>query len=189
MVWNLPNILTLSRLAAAPIIALIYLGLNPPFADLVAFVVFVVAAVTDFFDGYLARRWGQLSEIGRVLDPIADKVMVVIGLGVLLGAHGLAFWVLLPATIILFREVFVSGLREALGDRAVALKVTALAKWKTTVQMFAIGALFLAGASEAVWISWVGLALLWIGAILTAVTGWDYTTKAVRLVAGGEGGR
>ena len=189
MEWTIPNILTLARLASAPVIALIYLWLNPPFADVVAFVVFVTAAFTDFLDGYLARRWGQLSEIGRVLDPIADKVMVVIGLGVLLGAHGLAFWVLLPATIILFREVLVSGLREALGDRAVALKVTPLAKWKTTVQMLAIGALFLAGGVESVWIGWVGLILLWIGAVLTAMTGWDYATKAVSEIAKGGAAR
>lgn len=183
MELTIPNILTLSRLVAAPVIALVYLALNPPYADVAAFFVFIIAALTDFFDGYLARRWGQLSEIGRILDPIADKIMVVIGLGVLLGAHGLQFWVLLPATIILFREVLVSGLREALGDKATALKVTTLAKWKTTFQMVAIGALFLAGAASAEWIGWLGLVLLWIAAILTAMTGWDYTTKATALIS------
>ena len=188
MEWTIPNQLTLARLVAAPLIALVYLALEAPFADIAAFTVFILAALTDFFDGYLARRWGQLSEIGRVLDPIADKVMVVIGLGVLLGAHGLKFWVLLPATIILFREVLVSGLREALGDRAVALKVTQLAKWKTTFQMVAIGALFLAGASAAEWIGWLGLVLLWIAAILTALTGWDYALKATGLISS-QGGR
>ena len=188
MELTIPNLLTLSRLIAAPLIALAFVLVTSPFADMIAFIVFVVAALTDFLDGYLARKWDQLSEIGRILDPIADKIMVVIGLGVLMGVHGLTPWLVLPATVILFREVFVSGLREALGDRATALKVTGLAKWKTTFQMFAIAALFLAGALTATIVESMGLALLWMAAILTAMTGWDYTTKATRLIAS-QGGR
>ena len=170
--------LTLFRLLAAPGIALAFLLLPRPMADMAAFVIFVVAAVTDFLDGYLARTLDQMTEIGRVLDPIADKAMVVIALAVLVGAGGLNPWVVLPATVILFREVLVSGLREALGDRATELKVTTLAKWKTTAQMVAIGVLLLAGAVASDTMEWFGIATLFVAAVLTFITGADYAQKA-----------
>lgn len=149
MRWTLPNILTTGRLLAAPAFALVFLLLPRPLADQVALVLFVLAAVTDFFDGYLARRLGQESAFGRMLDPIADKAMVVIALSVVLALSGLNPWILVPITVILFREVFVSGLREYLGAQASALRVTKLAKWKTTIQMVAIPALLLAGIFQA----------------------------------------
>ncbi|OUD10049.1 CDP-diacylglycerol--glycerol-3-phosphate 3-phosphatidyltransferase [Marivivens niveibacter] len=148
MNWNLPNILTVLRLLAAPGVAVMFLYFHRPTADWVALVLFILAAVTDFFDGYLARRWGQESKIGAMLDPIADKAMVVIALLVITGFSGMNPWILLPATVIMFREVFVSGLREFLGDTAGLLKVTKLAKWKTTAQMVAIAVLFSTGAFE-----------------------------------------
>jgi len=148
MKWNLPNVLTLLRLIAAPGVAVMFLYFTRPYADLFAVVLFVSAAVTDWFDGYLARAWRQETKLGTMLDPIADKAMVVIALMVIIGFSSWSPWLVLPATVILFREVFVSGLREFLGDVAGTLKVTRLAKWKTTLQMIAIAVLFSQGVFE-----------------------------------------
>ncbi|KIN70697.1 CDP-diacylglycerol--glycerol-3-phosphate 3-phosphatidyltransferase [Sulfitobacter noctilucae] len=221
MKWNLPNILTLLRLIAAPMVAVMFLYFTRPYADWFALLLFVSAAVTDWFDGYLARAWKQETKLGAMLDPIADKAMVVIALMVIIGFSSWSPWLVLPATVILFREVFVSGLREFLGDVAGTLKVTALAKWKTTFQMTAIAVLFshgvfehylgmsvfgmdeeligaiLSGAEEDVlglgwkltgmeWAGRIGLALLWIAAALTAITGLDYWFKALPHVREGR---
>ena len=214
MTWNLPNILTVIRLLAAPTLAAVFLYFNTPWADWFALILFVAAALTDFLDGYLARAWKQESKFGAMLDPIADKAMVLIALLVIIGFSGVKAWILLPATMIFFREVFVSGLREFLGDKASTLKVTKLAKWKTTAQMVAIAVLFsqgifadkiveltqamdaqmidaiLAGQVEDLngliwvhtgfmWSYYGGIALLWIAAALTLITGWDYFVKAL----------
>ncbi|MDQ7260644.1 CDP-diacylglycerol--glycerol-3-phosphate 3-phosphatidyltransferase [Paracoccus sp. PS-1] len=199
MRWTLPNLLTVLRLAAAPLVPLMFFFLSRPFADFAALALFLIAAVTDWFDGYLARAWGQESRFGAAMDPIADKAMVIIAVVVITGYSGMNPWLILPATVILFREVFVSGLREFLGDKARLLKVTKLAKWKTTAQMVAIAVLFLGtglnyyetghpplvGETSLPWSdSWsdlatqAGLALIWIAAVLTAITGWDYFAKA-----------
>ncbi|TDE39796.1 CDP-diacylglycerol--glycerol-3-phosphate 3-phosphatidyltransferase [Antarcticimicrobium sediminis] len=150
MRWNVPNTLTLLRLLAAPGLAVMFLYFSRPYADWYALVLFVGAAVTDWFDGYLARAWKQETKLGAMLDPIADKAMVVIALMILVGyaAKHWTPWLVLPATVILFREVFVAGLREYLGDTAGTLKVTKLAKWKTTAQMIAIATLFSQGIFE-----------------------------------------
>ena len=153
MQWNIPNILTVLRLIAAPGVAILFLYFQRPLADWFALVLFVTAALTDFLDGYLARLWKQESKFGAMLDPIADKAMVIIALVIIVGlstADKLVMdaWILLPATVILFREVFVSGLREFLGASAGTLKVTNLAKYKTTVQMIAIAVLFAKGVFE-----------------------------------------
>lgn len=148
MKWNLPNTLTLLRLIAAPGVAVMFLYFTRPYADWFALVLFVSAAITDWFDGYLARAWKQETKLGTMLDPIADKAMVVIALMVIIGFSSWSPSLVLPATVILFREVFVSGLREFLGDVAGTLKVTKLAKWKTTLQMVAIAVLFSQGIFE-----------------------------------------
>ncbi|MEZ5676447.1 CDP-diacylglycerol--glycerol-3-phosphate 3-phosphatidyltransferase [Thalassovita litoralis] len=200
MKWTLPNILTVGRLLAAPGVAVMFLYFTRPYADWLALLLFVSAAATDWLDGYLARLWKQESKFGAMLDPIADKAMVVIALVVLTGYSGMNPWLILPATVILFREVFVSGLREFLGADSGRLKVTKLAKWKTTAQMVAIATLFLGtgldylakgrapragegdiptGAGLADLATHVGLALIWVAAILTAVTGWDYFRKSL----------
>ncbi len=186
MTWTLPNILTVLRLLAAPGVAVMFLFFLRPWADWFALVLFVVAAVTDFVDGYLARAWKQESKFGAMLDPIADKAMVIIALLVITGFSGMNPWILLPATLILFREVFVSGLREFLGAKAGLLQVTKLAKWKTTAQMVAIAVLFSTGAFEhggheigSVISWWTGIVLLWLAAVLTLMTGWDYFSKAL----------
>lgn len=200
MRWNLPNILTLLRLLAAPAVPLMFLYFHRPWADWAALTLFMLAAITDWFDGYLARAWKQESRFGAAMDPIADKAMVVIALVVITGYSGMNPWLILPVTVILFREVFVSGLREFLGDKSRTLAVTKLAKWKTTLQMVAIAVLFLGtglayvtdgrpprvGETGLVWSgSWgalathAGLVLIWLAAVLTAVTGWDYFVKAL----------
>ena len=180
--------LTVGRLLAAPGFALVYVALPRPAADWVALVLFVGAALTDFIDGHLARKWDQITGFGRMLDPIADKAMVVIALMVIVGYSSMSPWLVLPATVILFREVFVSGLREFLGDTAGTLKVTQLAKWKTTAQMIAIAVLFAQGVFEhyfgattrgAVVLGHAGLWLLWIAAALTLLTGYDYFRKSI----------
>ncbi len=199
MRWTLPNILTTMRLFAAPGVAVMFLYFHRPWADWLALTLFVSAAITDFFDGYLARLWKQESKFGTMLDPIADKAMVVIALVILTGYSGMNPWLILPVTVILFREVFVSGLREYLGPRAELLRVTKLAKWKTTAQMVAISVLFLGtglayiedgrpprageGAltlilSPAATATFIGMILIWIAAGLTAATGWDYFVKS-----------
>jgi cardiolipin synthase len=200
MRWTIPNLMTILRLLAAPGVVLMFLYFNRPWADWLALSLFIGAAVTDFFDGYLARLWKQETRFGAMLDPIADKAMVVIALLVITGYSGMNPWLILPATVILFREVVVSGLREYLGDRAGLLQVTRLAKWKTTAQMVAIGVLFLgtgltyvesgrppvAGEgdlpphfSAAGAATLVGLGLIWVAAALTALTGWDYFRKSL----------
>ncbi|MCL4138209.1 UNVERIFIED_CONTAM: hypothetical protein GTU68_026874 [Idotea baltica] len=175
MTWNLPNILTILRLLAAPGLAVMFLYFQRPYADWFALLLFVSASLTDWVDGYLARAWKQETKIGAMLDPIADKAMVIIALMVIVGYSSMSPWLVLPATVILFREVFVSGLREYLGDTAGTLKVTNLAKWKTTAQMVAIA--WKSAAME--WTGRAGLWLLWLAAALTLLTGFDYLRKAL----------
>jgi cardiolipin synthase len=148
MIWNIPNVLTILRLLAAPAVAIMFLYFNRLYADWFALVLFMGAAFTDWFDGFLARVWKQETKFGAMLDPIADKAMVVIALLIIVGYSSMSPWLVLPATIIVFREVFVSGLREFLGDTAGTLKVTRLAKWKTSAQMLAIATLFSQGIFE-----------------------------------------
>jgi CDP-diacylglycerol--glycerol-3-phosphate 3-phosphatidyltransferase len=138
MTWSLPNTLTILRLLAAPALALVFVIFARPTADWLALILFVGASATDWLDGFLARRWRQTSRFGAMLDPIADKAMIVIALSIVMALSLLDPWLTAPAAIILFREVFVSGLREFLGADAGRLSVTKLAKWKTTIQMVAI---------------------------------------------------
>ncbi|MEL6218906.1 MAG: CDP-diacylglycerol--glycerol-3-phosphate 3-phosphatidyltransferase [Pseudomonadota bacterium] len=182
MMWTVPNVLTMARLVAAPGVVLAFVVFDRPVADHLALWLFLSAAVTDFFDGWLARRLGQISPIGTMLDPIADKAMVVTALAALLGLYGFDWMLAVPVALILLREVLVSGIREYLGE--VKLAVTVLAKWKTAAQMGAIGLLL---AVEPVFAGdWVaeaiGLGLLWIAAVLTTITGWDYAAKALRYI-------
>ncbi|HEU0222921.1 MAG TPA: CDP-diacylglycerol--glycerol-3-phosphate 3-phosphatidyltransferase [Paracoccaceae bacterium] len=175
MSWTLPNALTVARVLAAPLVALAFLLFERPAADRLALALFLAAALTDFLDGWLARRLGQFSAFGQMLDPIADKAMVTIALGVLLAISGPDWRLVLPAVAIFLREVLVSGLREFLGD--IKLPVTPLAKWKTASQMVAIGLLFAEPAFGLP--AGGGLVLLWLAAILTIVTGADYLRKAM----------
>jgi cardiolipin synthase len=179
MPTSLPNILTLSRIAAIPLLVAL-MALHDPAADLAGCIVFSAAAITDFFDGRLARSRRQQSDFGRMFDPIADKLLVGATLMLLVGQQRLSAFGLYPAIIIMLREILVSGLREFLAELSIGLPSTRLAKWKTGVQMTALGVL-LAGTSsahllglDALPISFIGESLLWIAAALTLVTGWDY---------------
>lgn len=174
MEWTIPNILTVFRLAAAPAVALVFVAAPAPWAGWLALALFLAAAATDWLDGYLARAWNQQSAFGAMLDPIADKAMVIIALAVLFGRFGLTAWLVVPAAAILLREVAVSGLREYLGK--MSLPVTRLAKWKTAVQMVALAALLAVPTDGA--LMWAGAVLLWAAALLTVVTGADYFAKA-----------
>ena len=174
MVTTLPNLLTLSRIVAVPaLVAAFYLG--EPLGNWVAFVLFVAAAVTDVLDGHLARSRGQVSALGRFLDPVADKLLVASVLLMLVYARRVDGLAVLPAVVILAREILVSGLREYLAEIKVGLPVTRLAKWKTAVQMVAL-ALLVAGdaAVPALPLEWLGTVGLWIAALLTMYTGYDY---------------
>ena len=207
--WTLPNILTMIRLIAAPMVAIMFLYFTRPYADWAALVLFVSAALTDWLDGFLARAWKQESKLGAMLDPIADKAMVVIALVVLASVFGLDALIVLPAILIVFREVFVSGLREFLGNLSETLKVTKMAKWKTTAQMISIALLFAVGIFEhyfimetvgrdlqngseifglthsnfyynGMYVCWYsGVLLLWAAAALTVITGIEYFRKAL----------
>jgi cardiolipin synthase (CMP-forming) len=184
MTWTIPNILTVARLVAAPGVALAYAAFDRPAADWVALVLFIFAALTDYVDGRLARAWKQESNFGRMLDPIADKAMVIIALAMIVGLSNINPLILIPAAFILLREVFVSGLREYLGADAGRLKVTPLAKWKTTAQMVAIPVLLLGGVlnregAGAVFVESAGVVLIWLAGGLTVMTGYDYLQKAM----------
>ncbi|SFJ82544.1 CDP-diacylglycerol--glycerol-3-phosphate 3-phosphatidyltransferase [Celeribacter neptunius] len=179
MTWTVPNILTVFRLLCAPGVALVFLILPRPLADWLALVLFITASLTDFIDGYLARKWDQMSKFGAMLDPIADKAMVVTAIAVLTMLHGVNTLIVVPAALILLRETFVSGLREFLGDTAGTLKVTKLAKWKTTAQMVAIATLFAYGAVDFAPLFTLGILIFWIAGLLTVMTGWDYLSKAL----------
>ena len=178
---SLPNILTYGRLVAVPVVAgLILWGGDA--ARWAALALFIAAAITDFFDGYLARRWGQQSALGRMLDPIADKVLVAVVLLVLAADRTIDDAHMWAAIIILTREVLVSGLREFLAELRVSVPVTKVAKWKTTLQLVAVGFLIAGRAGDAVLpvVTPCGLALLWCSALLTLYTGWDYFHAGMR---------
>lgn len=179
MIWTLPNCLTVARIVAAPLVAVVFVLLDRPLADWVAFGLFAVASLTDFLDGYLARKLGQQSAVGAMLDPIADKAMVLTALAVILWVHPAAPLLAIPVAAIILREVLVSGLREYLGD--VKLPVTRLAKWKTATQLVGAGLVLLSSALSGVpGVAEAGVAVLWLAAVLTVVTGWDYMSRGVR---------
>ncbi len=177
---TLPNILTLSRILTVPLLVALLWWPQWELGYAMAFALYCLMGVTDYFDGYLARSQGTVSKLGQFLDPIADKIMIAAVILMLVGTRfedraiitGIH---LIAAIIILLREIMVSGLREFLGGIQVSVPVSQLAKWKTTLQLMSLGALILAGAlPHFEWIKTVGLASLWGAAVLTLITGWDY---------------
>lgn len=192
MLTDLPNVLTLSRIAAIPVL-IVLAALDTPGGDLASCIVFALAGITDYLDGKIARERRQLSDLGRMLDPIADKLLVGATLMMLVGEQRVGEWGMYPAIVIMLREILVSGLREYLAGLRIGLPVTRLAKWKTGFQMGALGVL-LAGDSGAgliglgfLHISWIGLTMLWVAAALTLLTGWDYLTAGVRHASAAAG--
>ena len=178
--FNLPNMLTYARIVAVPLVVLCFFleGTlkSSDFARWSALVIFIAASVTDYLDGYLARAWKQTSNIGRMLDPIADKLLVAALLLMLVYTGQIEGWTLWAAIVILCREILVSGLREYLAALKVSVPVTQLAKWKTAIQMVAIAFLLAGPAGDKVFplTTQVGLVLLWIAALVTLYTGYDY---------------
>jgi cardiolipin synthase (CMP-forming) len=174
MPMNLPNLLTLSRIVAIPLVILTFF-LPAPVGPWAGCVLFAAAGITDWLDGQLARRWHQQSEWGRVLDPIADKLLVATILFMLAALQRITPVTIFPALVILAREILVSGLREHLAMLQVPVPVSRLAKWKTAIQMVAIGVLLVGDAGPSnIPVRTFGEALLWIAAVLTIVTGYDY---------------
>lgn len=176
---TLPNILTLSRIFAVPLLVAFLWWPQWHAGYAIAFALYCLMGVTDYFDGYLARSNGTVSKLGVFLDPIADKIMIAAVILMLVGTRHdtapIAGIHLIAALVILLREIAVSGLREFLAGLQVSLPVSRLAKWKTALQLVAFGALILAGAvPHLLWVSVIGLACLWGAAALTLVTGWDY---------------
>jgi CDP-diacylglycerol--glycerol-3-phosphate 3-phosphatidyltransferase/cardiolipin synthase len=171
---TLPNLLTLSRIVAMPVMVLLLW--HPSSSDYaLAFALYVLVGVTDYFDGYLARAQGTVSKLGIFLDPIADKIMVATVIVMLVFTRAIDGPAVIAAVVILVREIAVSGLREFLAQLSVSVPVSQLAKWKTTFQLVALGAIILGGAvPTALWISLVGHVCLWTAAGLTLITGWDY---------------
>ena len=182
----LPNLLTYGRIAAVPVVVVLMYWQSILGGDLwlrwLALAIFIVAGVSDILDGYFARTWGQQSSLGRMLDPIADKLLVSSCLLMLAAEETIRGWSLFAAVIILCREILVSGLREYLAELRVGVPVTRLAKWKTIGQMVAIGFLIAGDAGDRIVpvVTEIGITLLWLSAILTLYTGWDYMRAGLR---------
>jgi len=190
MITSLPNLLTLSRIVAIPVlVALLYF--HSPVTRWIALALFVAAALTDYLDGYIARHRGEVSALGRFLDPIADKLLVASLIVILVAIDDIRGLVVIPAIVILCREILVSGLREYLAEIQVPLPVSKLAKWKTAIQMVALGVLIVGaeGAPDFLPVVFIGDAGLWIAALLTFVTGYDYLARGLSHMAEDDGGR
>ncbi|MBB4840772.1 MULTISPECIES: CDP-diacylglycerol--glycerol-3-phosphate 3-phosphatidyltransferase [Sphingomonas] len=177
---TLPNILTLSRIITVPLLAAFLWWPEWRLGYGIAFAIYCLMGVTDYFDGYLARAQGTVSKLGVFLDPIADKIMVAAVLLILAGRGVITDLHLIPALVILVREIAVSGLREFLGGIQVSLPVSRLAKWKTTLQLVSLGGLILVGALPYAWLWQAALAAFWVSAALTLITGWDYLRVGLR---------
>ncbi len=190
--YSIPNLLTYGRILCVPLIVLCFFVEGKlegsDFARWVALWIFIIASITDFLDGYLARIWNQTSNIGRMLDPIADKLLVA-SILLLVAADGtIAGWSLWAAIIILCREILVSGLREYLAALKVSVPVTRIAKWKTTAQLVAIAFLLAGPAGDKVlpYTTELGIVLLWIAALLTIYTGYDYFRAGLKHIVDEE---
>jgi cardiolipin synthase (CMP-forming) len=166
-----PNIITIARiLAIIPIVAMVMAG--DPALRILALALYILAALSDYIDGYLARAWNQYSDLGRMLDPIADKLLVGILMAALAWDGSLSAWDMIPVTAIYFREFFISGLREFLGNRTVVLPVSQLAKWKTTVQLVALAIVLVEDVLPSIWL--LSDIVLWAAGVITLLTGWNY---------------
>jgi cardiolipin synthase len=179
--WSLPNMLTYARILAVPAIVLCFY-LENYIGRWAALAIFIAASVTDYLDGHFARAWQQHSALGRMLDPIADKLLVATTLLLLASDGTIGGWSLLAGIVILTREIAVSGLREFLAELRVSVPVTRLAKWKTTMQMVALGFLLAGPAGDRIfpWTTYTGLLLLWVSALVTLYTGYDYFRAGLR---------
>jgi len=182
--WTLPNILTYGRVIAVPVVVVLLFWPDLAWMRWTALCIFILAGVTDFFDGYLARAWSQQSSLGRMLDPIADKLLVAAVLLMLVADHTITSFSIWAAIVILCREILVSGLREYLAELKVSVPVSKVAKWKTTLQLVALGFLIAGRTADLVvpGVTQAGLILLWVAALLTLYTGWDYLKAGIKHV-------
>jgi cardiolipin synthase (CMP-forming) len=184
MLTTLPMTLTLSRIIAIPVVVALF-EVHGDYIRYVACAIYTAAAVTDYFDGYFARAWQQQTKLGRIFDPIADKLLVAATILMLVAVGRIGAWDVLPALVILCREVLVSGLREFLAEiNKHNLPVSRLAKWKTGIQMTALGFLIVGDAAPTSWfpVTLVGQVGLWIAALLTLITGYDYLAEGIKHV-------
>lgn len=181
---NLPNVLTYARIAAIPLVVALLFWPGDVSMRWYALGLYVAAGVTDYLDGYLARAYAQQSSLGRMLDPIADKLLIAACLLMLVADGTIRSWSIWAAIVILSREILVSGLREFLAEVKISVPVSRLAKWKTTAQLVSVGFLVAGAAGDALlpigWTRIIGLILLWIAAALTLITGYDYMKASVR---------
>ena len=208
MNWTIPNLLTTLRLIAAPAVVIATLFFKDPFSYWTALLIFIIAGFTDFVDGYLARLWKQETAYGKMMDPIADKTIVIMTLTALLAPFNCSFYILIPTFVIIFREILVSGLREFLGKKSDLLSVTRLAKWETFSQIIAICSLYIllllnfyqlspddkfAGYQLNIILKdsstnyvnifmIVSIFLLWLSTIITFISGYDYLSKAIKVI-------
>ena len=192
MLTDLPNILTLLRIGSIPVLVGL-MAFHSPLTDTIACVLYAAACITDYLDGALARRWHQFSELGRMMDPIADKLLVGALLLALAGFDHLPLYSLYAAIIIMLREILVSGLREYMASQRETLPSTRLAKWKTGIQMVAIGFL-IAGDDTAIFLhipflpaAKIGACMLWISVIPTVLSGWGYLTAGFARMTSHQG--
>jgi CDP-diacylglycerol--glycerol-3-phosphate 3-phosphatidyltransferase/cardiolipin synthase len=187
--WSVANLLTYGRILAIPALVALLFWPGEDWARWAALAIYVGAAVTDYLDGWVARAWSQHSAIGRMLDPIADKLLVCALLLMLVHTDTIRGWAIWAAIVILCREILVSGLREFLADLQVSVPVSRIAKWKTTTQLLALGFLVAGPAGDKVLPhnTLIGIVFLWLAAALTIYTGWDYLNAGIRhLVAEDE---
>ena len=176
---RLPNILTMSRIAVIPaLIALIWIG--TPTLRWIALTIYAIACITDILDGYLARSLNQQSALGRLFDPIADKLLIAVAIVMLVAFDRVTGLAVLPALVILCREILVSGLREFLAEIRISVPVSYLAKWKTAVQMLAIGLLLLGDVMPSLPLGEIGTFGIWAAAMFTLITGFDYFQHGLR---------
>jgi cardiolipin synthase len=180
--WSLPNLLTYGRILAIPALVGLLFWPKDDWVRWIALAVYVLAAVTDYLDGWIARAWSQQSAIGRMLDPIADKLLVCALLLMLVHTETIKGWAIWAAIVILCREILVSGLREFLAELKVSVPVSKIAKWKTTAQLLALGFLVAGPAGDTVLPhnTQIGIVMLWVAAGLTIYTGWDYFNAGIR---------
>jgi cardiolipin synthase len=180
----LPNLLTYGRIAVIPIIVGLLFWPGDPAMRWYALGLYALAGISDYLDGYLARAYAQQSSLGRMLDPIADKLLIAACLLMLVADRSIQSWSIWAAIVILSREILVSGLREFLAEVKISVPVSKLAKWKTTAQIVSVGFLVAGPAGDAVlpagWTLQIGIALLWAAAILTIITGHDYMKASIR---------
>ena len=181
LLLSLPNLLTFGRILAVPALAAVFLLMRNDTGRWLALTIYIIACSTDWLDGYLARVWNQQSALGRMLDPIADKLLVGTALLLLVFDNTIDNWTICAAIIILCREILVSGLREFLAELNKTVHVSQLAKWKTTLQMIALGVLLAGPAGDRVFagVTQAGISLLWVAAVLTLYTGYDYLKAAI----------